>query len=276
MTFDAFAADYDANFSRSPIVQALRDRLHQRMSTYFAPGEQVLEMGCGTGDDARRLAGRGVHVTATDVSEAMLDITAEKVRNYPHVDLYHLDLNALAGSWADHRVPLQDRRFDGAFANFGVLNGVQDRRALAAWLGERVQPGGVVAFGVMSPYCAWEMLWHGAHRDFKTAFRRWRDDTRFVEMPVAYPNVKTLTQEFAPYFTRVAVRPVGLFLPTSDAYAALEKRPRLMRFLLALDNRLGRAPAFSLLADHYWVEFERHAAPPSPSTPADAGSDATP
>ena len=46
----------------------------------FQPGDQVLELGCGTGEDAIWLAKRGVRVLATDGSPAMLEATARKAQ----------------------------------------------------------------------------------------------------------------------------------------------------------------------------------------------------
>ena len=42
---------------------------------------RVLEIGCGTGEDALFLAQQGIHITATDASEEMLRITREKTEN---------------------------------------------------------------------------------------------------------------------------------------------------------------------------------------------------
>jgi hypothetical protein len=53
------------------------------------------------------------------------------------------------------------------------------------------------------------------------------------------------------------VQPIGLFLPPSDAFGVVEKRPRLQRLLMDLEQRLGRYGKLALLADHYWIEFER-------------------
>jgi hypothetical protein len=48
-----------------------------------------------------------------------------------------------------------------------------------------------------------------------------------------------------------------LFLPPSDAYGAVERRPHLLRTLTALDRRLSNVSQLARFADHYWIEFER-------------------
>jgi SAM-dependent methyltransferase len=281
--FDLLASDYDETFSYTPIGRYLRGRVHSRLERLFRAGDHVLELGCGTGEDALRLAGRGVSVLATDASEAMLDIAQAKTADSGRVRVEKLDLRMLPVSGDTGSTPNPQPSalaFDGAFANFGPLNGLDDWRPLAAWLSARVKPGGMAAFGVMSPLCMWEMIWHGTHGDFKTAFRRWRKDTRFQPQKpsppsplpqgegkssrfaaepfrVSYPTIRRLTRDFAPHFRRVHVEPLGLFLPPSDVFGGVEKRPGLLKVLMRLEDRFGRWGGLALLADHYWIEFER-------------------
>jgi hypothetical protein len=152
---------------------------------------------------------------------------------------------------------------DGVFSNFGALNCLDDWRSLAEWLANCIKPGGIAAFGVMSPLCLWELGWHGLHLDFRTATRRWRKNTIFqpdentMPMPVHYPTIRRLIHDFAPWFRRVHVQPIGLFLPPSDAFGVIEKRPRLLRLLMDLEQRFAGYGKLALLADHYWIEFER-------------------
>jgi hypothetical protein len=153
--------------------------------------------------------------------------------------------------------------FSGVFANFGVLNCLSDLRPIATWLAERVQPGGIAAFGVMSPLCLWELAWHGLHGDLRTATRRLRKTTTFTPdraseaIPIAYPSIRHLTRHFAPHFKRVHVEGIGLFLPPSDVYGVLEKRPRLLKTLTRLERRFAPLPLLASFADHYWIELVR-------------------
>jgi SAM-dependent methyltransferase len=253
--FDALAADYDRAFSHAPIGRRLRDRAHKWMEPIFAPGSRALELGCGTGEDALWLARRGVNVLATDASPAMLEQTRAKTAANPNVTIAPLDLNALPDDCAGP--------FGGALANFGALNCVRDRRQLAAWLAARMMPGSHAAFAVMGPVCLWEIGWHGLHGELRTAARRlhgpslYQPDGTSASIAVDYPSPSTLTREFAPCFRRTALRGLGLFLPPSDAFCVVERRPALLRTLTALENHLGGNKASAWLADHYWIELVR-------------------
>lgn len=255
MSFDALAADYDRDFTHTAIGQYLRGEVHERLLMHFPARSSVLEMGCGTGEDALFLAQHGVQVTATDASEKMLAVAREKTRNTSGVTFGKLDLRALnEGDF--------NQAYQGAFSNFGALNCLDDWRPLAAWLAARIQPGGKVCLGIMSPLCVWETAWHGLHLDFKVAFRRQRGSTFQADahseaIAITYPTVRHITRDFAPHFRRVYVRPLGVCVPPSDVYGVIEKRPRLLRLLLAAERRFGKMAALALFGDHYWIEFER-------------------
>jgi SAM-dependent methyltransferase len=257
--FDPLAPSYDDTFTHSPIALYLRAQIHARLDRHFHAGDHVLELGCGTGEDALYLASRGVRVTATDVSDQMLDVTRAKTADNPLVTTAKLDLRNLPSS--DY--PLSTTHYDGVFSNFGPLNCLDDWRPLAAWLAEQVKPGGIVGLGVMSPLCLWEIGWHGLHGDLRTATRRWRKTTTFqpyditAPIPIQYPTIRRLTRDFAPHFRRIHVQGGGLFLPPSDAFGVVEKRPRLMQWMMRLEARFTKISQLAIFADHYWIEFER-------------------
>ena len=72
--FDRIAADYDALWTTTPIGRAQRNLVWREMDALFHPGERILDIGCGTGEDAAHFAARGVQVYATDASPAMVQV----------------------------------------------------------------------------------------------------------------------------------------------------------------------------------------------------------
>src|SRR3954447_11979042 len=63
--FDAVADSYDAQFTHTTIGALMREVVWRRLGARFAAGSRVLEMNCGTGEDALWMARRGVNVLAT-------------------------------------------------------------------------------------------------------------------------------------------------------------------------------------------------------------------
>ena len=259
--FDRAASTYDADFTHSRLGRWLRAAVWRHLFETFPPGSAVLELGCGTGEDAVALALRGVRVHATDVSDAMLDAARTKAHRhgladqirFERLDLAAPDLDVLADAPA---------HFDGAFSNFGALNCIADRRPVARALAERVRPGGRVVLVTMGPLCPWEWLWYGAQGKLGTATRRLRRapvarldaDTALT---VWYPTPRRLKAEFAPYFRPLGTRGIGVLLPPSFARRAVEHRPRFFAALARADAFAGRFFSGTWLNDHTLVILER-------------------
>ncbi len=273
--FDRVAESYDRAFTRTRLGLWLRAEVRAYLEASFRPGDHVLELGCGTGEDAIWLAQRGVHVTATDASQAMLEIARRKVKAAgveDRVSLEHLDLaeaGDLVNPAPNHPSPFPI--FDGAFANFGVLNCLADRRSVAQALARWVRPGGRVIFVVMGPLCLWEIAWHLVHGKARTALRRWRSGVEArvgngAKARVWYPSPRRLRQEFAPHFRHLRTVGIGVLLPPSYLGHLVERWPRLFRALAGLDRRLGQGFPWAWLGDHYLVVLERDLTPtPTPS-----------
>ena len=78
--FDAFAGDYDDLFTRSTLGRLLRLRVWEKLADHFSSGQHVLELACGTGEDAVWLAGQGIRVTAPAGSAGMIRATEAKAK----------------------------------------------------------------------------------------------------------------------------------------------------------------------------------------------------
>lgn len=294
--FDAVASGYDAAFTEMRLGRWLRGMVWAQLGRAFQPGARVLELGCGTGEDAVWLAGRGVQVMATDASSTMLDVARRKAELsgvQHHLEFAQLDLNAIGtgepageipmfGSRMDlvgaGALPVRDDAFvggragvnpaptnvplyDGAFSNFGPLNCLADRRALAAALAERVRTGGQLVFVVMGPLCPWESAWYLLHAHPRTAIRRFRKGVSSVVggqvLRVWYPSPRTLRAEFEPYFREAQTLGIGTLLPPSDLGHLVEKEPELFERLHSIDQRMQARFPWTSLNDHYLMCLER-------------------
>ncbi|MEO8392283.1 MAG: class I SAM-dependent methyltransferase [Chloroflexota bacterium] len=256
--FNHIGARYDTEFTNTELSRWFRQRVWDRLALLYQPGDHVLELGCGTGEDAIFLAKRGVTVLATDGSQAMLDETARKAQAEGVADRIktrRLDF-ADAAYW-----DLPAQAFDGAYSNYGALNCVGGWTAIGTQLTNAIRPGGRLGLGVMGPYCVWEVLWHGLHADFRTATRRLRKstiahlDSKYFE--VYYPTPTRLQFDLGVTFRRLDLLGLGVFLPPSDLYQPVSRRPWLARPLLALERLTAPHWPFKHLGDHYWLEMER-------------------
>ncbi|HYZ83839.1 MAG TPA: methyltransferase domain-containing protein, partial [Bryobacteraceae bacterium] len=76
--FDRLAASYDDMWTHSAIGVAQRDAVWRHLGRVFTPGQSVLELGCGTGEDAVRLQRSGVTVVAIDSSPGMVSVARRR------------------------------------------------------------------------------------------------------------------------------------------------------------------------------------------------------
>jgi ubiquinone/menaquinone biosynthesis C-methylase UbiE len=76
--FDSVAADYDGARGNNALIQDMRREMWRWLDRSFAAGSRLIDIGCGTGLDAVRMAGLGHQVTATDWSPQMVQRTADR------------------------------------------------------------------------------------------------------------------------------------------------------------------------------------------------------
>jgi SAM-dependent methyltransferase len=250
--FDEMAASYDASFTRTACATVLRARVWDRLQASFAGRERVLELGCGTGEDAIRLAQAGHQVLATDASAQMIRIAREKARCAGcagRIDFRVLPMEEL------HQLPRQ-RPFDAVFSNFGAINCVGDLPRLAASLAARLSAASPLLFVAMGRFVPWEWAWYALQGQPLRAFRRLRrHGLEWRGLRVRYPTPGRLAREIGPWFTLRHCRALGFALPPSYAAGWLDSSPRALRVLAALD-RIGErftAP----LSDHFVLEAVR-------------------
>lgn len=251
--FDRLAAEYDDGFTRTGLGLRMRQAVWQRLDALFTPGYRVLELACGTGEDAVHLGGRGVKVLATDASPEMVRVAGEKVERA-----------GLCGDVQVRRLPLEELAdldeplFDGALSNFGGLNCVADLPGTGRALAARLRPGGVAVLCVMGPLVPWEWGWFLGHAQPAKAFRRltpggveWRG------LRIRYPSIRTLRRAFAPGFRMRRVAALGALLPPPYTETWAARHPRMIERLDRWERRVETLPPFPWIADHYLMEMER-------------------
>jgi ubiquinone/menaquinone biosynthesis C-methylase UbiE len=252
--FDQLARRYDSDFTDTAVARALREIVWSRVAGTFRASEHVLELGCGTGEDALHLARMGIKVTATDASAEMIEIAREKVgrlRGIEPIEFRRVPMESIAASF-------QGRRFDGVFSNFGAINCVSDLSSLAASLAGLLNPGAPLIWVLMGQRVPWEWVWYLMRGDTRRAFRRFR--TGGVEwrgLRISYPTPAQAIAALGRYFAVKRVSPLGCVLPPSYAAAWLNRSPRMLKALARLELSAQRSSVLAAWADHYILEAHR-------------------
>lgn len=239
--FDVLAATYDTGFTQTGVGLAQR-RQSRRWLQEFLSGRgplSILEINCGTGEDALWLASQGHEVVATDNSPQMIERAIAK-QSASTRDTLRFEVCAF-----DQLGQLfSNCRFDLVFSNFAGLNCLspQALEALSAQLHSLLFPNGHVAAVIFGKYNWWESAYYLAKARPAKAFRRWRSGienvalTGNVYQAVYYHSIKKFAGAFKD-FDLVQQKPVGLFIPPSYLDGLMQKHPRLFRLLVSLEDK---------------------------------------
>jgi len=252
--FDDLASTYDETFTDTVVGRTLRQMVWARMARTFRPHQRVLELGCGTGEDAIRLAEAGVRVVATDPSSRMLQVASAKAASRNSLRAIEFRCAAMEdiGSFAP------EERFDGVFSNFGAVNCVRDLPALIADVAHRLVPGAPLLWVVMGRHAPWEWLWYLSKGSWNKAWRRLRSGgVEWRGITISYPTPARLNAALRPYFAIKRVAPLGAVLPPSYAAAWLDRSPRAAATLTRLETWAQHYGALAFCSDHFMIEATR-------------------
>jgi SAM-dependent methyltransferase len=107
------------------------------------PGHHILDVGCGYGRHSMELAARGFHVTALDLSLALL------LRGADEAQRRGLSINFVHGDMRDMSF---ENQFDGAFCLFSTFGFFDDEmnKKVALHLARALKPGGRLVLDVLN------------------------------------------------------------------------------------------------------------------------------
>jgi SAM-dependent methyltransferase len=241
--FDGLASRYDELWTRSTVGRLQRDAVWRRLDSIFQPGDSLLDLGCGTGEDALHFAELGMDVRAIDASREMVRVA--RARGVDASVLGIEDLDRLGG------------RFDGALSDFGALNCVADLRTVRDRLGSLIRPGGYLALCVLGRFCLWESVWYLLHGKPRKAFRRWRSGrlTSSLRIQVHHFSVRQIEGAFCPEFTLMDWRGIGVSVPPSYITRVPDG---LLRAFGGFDRGVAHWPLMRAIADHRLLVFVRN------------------
>ena len=258
--FDIAAGTYDTDFTLSHTGRLQRDmvwkHLDQRLNS--KKHMHILELNCGTGEDAAYLAQKGHVVTATDISKEMLQQAKTKIETKGlncKVHLKQADIKAIE-AWDEQE------KFDLVFSNFGGFNCVEakDLQVFKSKISKHLNNNGAVVLVVMPEYCLWESLYFLLKLRFNEVFRRKKPcamaDVSGVKVKTWYYSPKKLRQLFGPEFKSVKLKPIGFFAPPSYLETLMQRNPWLFKLMSFMERQLSGFAWQGALSDHYYIELE--------------------
>lgn len=253
--FNNAAKNYDEEFTNTAIGRLQRNRVWNYLNANITSSvhTRVLELNCGTGEDAKWLASKGFRVTATDVSPEMIAYAKEKSSgnvSFEVCQFSEIGNRFMPGS------------FDFVFSDFGGLNCIPENelRVLAEDIYRLLTPGGRFIAVVMNDNCTLERWYFRRKKMYEQANRRKNPGgaTTVIEgetFTTYYYSPGQFAKACANVFTLKAQKAVGWTIPPSYTEKYFRNKPLLLKALNALENSVGNIPALAGKADHFLIDL---------------------
>jgi ubiquinone/menaquinone biosynthesis C-methylase UbiE len=246
---------FDQEFGNDTIIRYKRKRVREHVLKFSHPGEKILELNCGTGEDAMFFSQQGFNVHATDISTGMLSKMKEKILGS------QLAITNECCSYTELAF-LQNRGpYNLIFSNFGGLNCTGELKQVLESFDALLLPGGRVTLVIISRFCLWEtlLLFKGK---IKTAFRRFfsnRGRKARVEgrdFSCWYYSPSMVIKAMKNY-EPVSIEGLCIFVPPSYIRGFAEKHSGLFRFLVKIEQKLKSSWPWRNAGDYFIITLKK-------------------
>lgn len=256
--FNKQAPVFDRLYGTDAIIQYKRERVRDHVLQWLQSGFTMLELNAGTGEDAIYFAKRGYSVHATDISESMQAILADKIREEKLEDL----ISHERCSFTQLETLECQGPYDMVFSNFAGLNCTDQLGRVLDSFSFLVKPGGFVSLVILPRFCLWEFLLVFKGK-FKTAFRRFsgkKGAKAHLEgeyFRCWYYNPSFIRKHLKASFEMVSLEGLCTIVPPSYLENFAEKHPRLFSLLRKKEDRLRSKWPWKTIGDYYIITLRK-------------------
>jgi ubiquinone/menaquinone biosynthesis C-methylase UbiE len=256
--FDSVAADYDGPRGNNALIQDMRSEMWRWLDATFARGSRLIDIGCGTGLDAIRMAQSGHHVVATDWSPEMAQRTRDRAAREQLTDRVRV---VAVGAHELHRLDAEGL-YDGAYSNLGPLNCVPALGDVARECARLLKPGGALVFTVIGRVCLWEIAHYLRRRQWARVRVRFARNVVPVSMNkhtiwTRYYGPREFYRAFKSHFTLEHYRGLCVFAPPPYLTSIRDQHRGLYDRLWHLDRRASGWPLLRNTGDHFLMVMRR-------------------
>ena len=249
---------FDDIYSTNTIVQYKRKRVRDHLDKLIRPKSKILELNAGTGEDAVYFAQRGHHVHATDISQGMQKILAQKILSASLADKVSSELCSFT-----QLEKLKDKGpYDIIFSNFAGLNCTNELEKVLRSFPALLNPGGIITLVLLPKFCLWETSLFLKGK-FKTAFRRFFS-TAGREAQVEgeyfrcwYHSPSTIKKHLEKEFDMLALEGLCTLVPPSYIENFAEKYPKTFNALKYKEDKWKAKWPWRSIGDYYIISFKK-------------------
>ncbi len=252
-----YAPFYDEKRKNDKYLRAINLKI---LKSFFQPGQNILEIGCGTGTEAIEMIKHGCNLTLIDISPEMLKIASyriSKIENLPAERIPKF-INLPAEYVDSFKV-----KFDGAYASFGVLNCVTDINSFFQKLHTVLKPGSYFIASIINRWYWGDFLFFtlGVTNYLKKRLRGWGYITfegKEREATARYYSITEIKKFSQNFFTIRKCLALPFLLP--PPYLKPEERlpAKAFKILNKIECSINHLPPFKYLGEQILIVFQNH------------------
>jgi ubiquinone/menaquinone biosynthesis C-methylase UbiE len=249
---------FDNLYNADKIIQYKRKRVRGHILNYAKPNDFMLELNCGTGEDALFFAKRGFRVHATDISSGMLDALKKKVDQMGYKNMIGIEQR----SFTELELIQEKLSFNYIYSNFGGLNCTNELEKVLYSFEKLLAPNGIVTLVIISKFCLWESLLLFRGR-FKTAFRRFlasKGRRAHVEgnfFKCWYYSPSFIKKQLQEKYEFLSLEGLCTIVPPSYIENFAEKHPIWFRFFTEKENKFKGKWPWNRMGDYFIISFRK-------------------
>ena len=258
VAFSKQAPLFDQLYGANSVIAYKRKRVREHILKYANPGSSMLELNCGTGEDALFFAEKGFSIHATDISNEMLSRLDQKLKSSD----FKKNISSEHCSFIELESLNNKGPFDVIFSNFGGLNCSGELDEVLYKLKPLVKPGGVITLVIISNFCLWETLLVFKGK-FKTAFRRFfskngrKAHLEGHHFKCWYYSPSFIKNILEKDFALLDIEGLCTIVPPSYIENFGEKYPGLYSFLERKENSLKSKWPWKYIGDYFIISFKK-------------------
>jgi SAM-dependent methyltransferase len=256
-SFDQIASEYDELFTQTTLGSKQRSVVFKYLDKIVSERniKNVLELNCGTGEDAIYLQKKGCQVVATDVSTEMLKVARRKVNTLDIHDISFLQMDI------KHLDRLQSAvKFDLIFSDFGGFNCLTEQEIQNAILkvDEYLSESGLIVLVMMPDRCILEIIYGMIKINKDLIIRRAKSPQKAWiggrEILTWYYSPSKMIKLFeGSTYKKLDCLPIG-FIPSYFS-KKLDRQSIIFRIIGRLNNLVVQTSFLSRYSDHYLISF---------------------
>lgn len=254
LVFSKASGVYDSKILSNFVNVNIRDMELKILSRYAGGAENILEIGCGTGEESKRFIHEtGKSLQCIDIASGMVAFSREKMRKAGLADKF--GATRLAAS----KLIKMEKKFELVYSFNGAFNTEPDKDSLLKSLSLSMPKGSVIVFSLRNKKCLGEyLLYTLTGRTSELKKRRSgvvQVDVVGEKIGSTYYSKKEILSLFGKDFKLLAIYGLGIVIPP---YMAEKVRSSLLKSIITkFDRFFSVLPVFRTLGDETAYVMER-------------------